>query len=188
MPAGYRPSRRERFRLRHRRVVLDRLRVLLEPEGMRVLDLGGGTGAPATVFGVGARELVVLEPSERKVARGRAARTPVTFVRGVAESIPYEAARFDRAVSLMSFHHFTDGDLALRETARVLAPGGRVVIYDFNRAGWAGRLCSFFEGTVRGHRGQFMVPEELERRALSAGFRRAHHEPLTSGAFVVAER
>ena len=95
MTASYRPSRRDRFRIRARRALLERLRSRVEPEGTRLLDLGGGTGATTVTFGTGARELVVLEPDARKVSRGRAAGAPVTFVPGVAEALPYGDGRFD---------------------------------------------------------------------------------------------
>lgn len=188
MSAEYRPSVRDRFRQRVRRRLLERLRTLIEPGGTRLLDLGGGTGAATAVFGNGARELVVLEPEARKVSRGRAAGAPVTFVSGVAESLPYGEGRFDRVVSLMSFHHFSRGDDALREAARVLRPGGRLVVYDFDPSSRSGRWVAFFEKRVHHHEFTFAQPSEIERRALAAGFRVARQEPLGSGAFVVAER
>ncbi len=188
MTAGYRPSRRDRFRLRARRALLDRLRSLVEPEGTRLLDLGGGTGAATATFGRGARELVVLEPDGRKVSRGRAAAAPVTFVSGVAEAIPYGEGRFERVVSLMSFHHFSEADSALREAARVLAPGGRLVVYDFDRSTLSGRWVAFFEGRLRRHSARFVTGVEQERQVRAAGFRGARREPFGSGTFVVAER
>jgi len=185
---GYRPSRRDRFRLRARRALLDRLRSLIEPEGTRLLDLGGGSGATTVAFGTGARELVVLEPDDRKISRGRSAGAPVTFVPGVAEALPYGEGRFERVVSLMSFHHFPRGDDALREAARVLVPGGRFVVYDFDRSTLSGRWVAFFEERLARHSVLFVTAVDLERRVLAAGFRRARRESFGSGAFVVAER
>jgi ubiquinone/menaquinone biosynthesis C-methylase UbiE len=185
---AYRPSARDRFRARARARLLARLRAQLEPGSLRLLDVGGGTGAATVVFGAGARELVVLEPDERKVARGRTAAAPVTFVVGVAESLPYAAGRFDRVVSLMSFHHFARGDDALREAARVLVPGGRLVVYDFDPSTRAGRFIAFFEGRVFRHALRFAPPAELVQRALASGFRSARREAFGSGSFVVAER
>jgi ubiquinone/menaquinone biosynthesis C-methylase UbiE len=186
--AGYRPSARDRFRVRARRRLLEQFRSRIEPEAFRLLDLGGGTGAATVVFGAGARELVVLEPDERKVARGRAAGTPVTFVTGFAERLPYENGRFDRVTSLMSFHHFARGDDVLQEAARVLSPGGRLVVYDFDPSTPSGRWVAFVEGRVFRHGLKFSLPAELETRALAAGFRSVQRARFGSGAFLVAER
>jgi malonyl-CoA O-methyltransferase len=186
--AEYRPSARDRLRVRARRRLLERLRSIVEPDGVRLLDLGGGTGAATVVFGKGARELAVLEPDARKISRGREAGTPVTFVEGVAEALPYGEGRFERAVSLMSFHHFPRGDDALREARRILVPGGRLIVYDFDPSTLSGRWVAFFEGRVRRHGFRFTTPADLEGRALAAGFRVARHESFGSGAFVVAER
>jgi len=188
MGAEFRPSVRDRFRAAVRRRLLDRLRQLTAPQNARLLDLGGGTGAATVMFGAGARELVVLEPDPRRIAQGRAAHTPVTFVEGAAETIPFGPERFERVVSLMSFHHFSSGDAVLREAARVLAPGGRLVVFDFDPATPSGRWISFFEGRVMGHGFHFVPPAELGQRALAAGFRTVRREPYGAGAFLVAER
>lgn len=185
---AYHPSFRDRRRVAHRRDVLDRLHDVIRPDGTRLLDLGGGTGAPASVFARGAREVVVLDPNERKASRGRSTNAPVTFVTGVAESLPYGPGRFDRVVSMMSFHHFPDGDQALREAARVLTPDGRLAVYDFDGSRWPGTWFGFLEGRLRGHPGRLMGPTELERKMLTAGFSRVQSERLRSGMLVVADR
>jgi len=181
----YRPPWGDRLRVRTRRAILARLRSLLEPEGTRLLDLGGGTGVTTVTFGAGAREVVVLEPNERKIASGRAARAPVTFVPGVAEAIPYPDGRFDRVVSLLSFHHFARGDDVLREASRVLTPGGRLVVYDLDPSSLSARWLGLFLGH---HRDRFVTSSDLVRRALAAGFRVARAEAFRSGTFVVADR
>jgi ubiquinone/menaquinone biosynthesis C-methylase UbiE len=161
------------------------LRSLLQPEETRLLDLGGGTGVTTAIFGKEARDIVVLEPNERKISRGRSAGAPMTFVSGVGESIPYPDGQFDRVVSLLSFHHFSRGDDVLRETARVLAPGGRLVVYDLNPSSLSARWLGLFLGH---HRERFASSSDLARRVLAAGFRAARTEPFRSGTFVVADR
>lgn len=184
----YHPSVRDRFRQRVRRRLLVRLREVTAPEGTSLLDLGGGTGAATVVFGSGARELVVLEPNPKRIAEGRHANTPVTFVHSVAETIPYGEGRFDRVVSLMSFHHFSQPDAVLREAQRVLAPGGRLVVYDFDPGSPSGHGLSWLIGSLHRHSFRFSSPAELERLSLSVGFRTARSAPFGSGSFFVAER
>lgn len=188
MEPAYRPGLRDRVRRHGRRKLLEKMRATLRPEGTRLLDLGGGTGVMTVEFGRGSRERVVLEPSEPKVERGRRARAPVTFVTAVAEAIPFEAGRFDRVVSLMSFHHFSDGAKACREAWRVLAPGGQFLVYDVGCGTTPARLLVSFLHVV--HRGSFhfLAPAELESVVREAGFREVRRESFGAGTFVVAAR
>lgn len=188
MPEEYRPSWRDRIRRYGRRELLDRLRARVEPGGTRLLDVGGGTGVTTVVFGNAATELVVLEPARKKILRGQKAHAPVTFVEGVAEAIPYAEGRFDRVVSLMSFHHFSDGEKACREAYRVLAPGGRFVVYDFDRGPPPARLVAFWVVRVRHRKMRLLSSAELEEVVRSAGFRNVRREAFRGGAFVVGDR
>lgn len=184
----YRPSLRDRFRSRTRRALLHRLHDLLEPDGTRLLDLGGGTGAATVEFGRGARELVVREPNERRISQGRSARAPVVFSPGVAEGLPFGPEQFDRVVSLLTFHHFSDSAQALREAARVLVPHGRLVVYDLDPTSLRGRWVARFLGGLMHHASGFTPPAEIERIAHTAGFGVARHERFGPGAFVVATK
>jgi len=176
------------MRVRGRRNLLERMRALVEPGGTRLLDLGGGTGVTTLVFGDGARELVVLEPSEVKIRRAQKAHAPLTMLAGVAESIPFEPDRFDRVTSMMSFHHFSDGAVACRETLRVLTPGGRFVVYDFDRGPPPARVLAFFVVHFRHRSNPFRSPAELEQLIRDSGFHDVHRESFGAGAFIVAVR
>jgi 27-O-demethylrifamycin SV methyltransferase len=110
----------------------------LEP-GQRVLDVGCGTGAPAcrlaTEHGV---EVVGITTSAVGVeaARARAAEAAVTGVTfevrdGTDNGLP--EASFDRVWVLESSHLMPDRAALLHECARVLRPGGRVVLCDIIR-------------------------------------------------------
>lgn len=188
MDGTYRPPFGDRLRRWSRRSLLDRLRTVVDPGGARLLDLGGGTAVTTVEYGRGARELIVLEPDTRKTDRGVRAHAPVMFVNAVAEAVPFETGRFDRVVSLMSYHHFSDGAKACHEAARVLAPGGRFVVYDIHRSSLMARWLSVF-ARHRGHSAfGFASREELARNLSEAGFRSVWTEPYRSGSFVVGVR
>lgn len=181
-----RPSFGERLTLRRRATLLRRLREELRPgPGVRILDVGGGTGVTTERFAEGASEIVVVDPDAKKVARGRAARPVLGFVEGVAERLPFEDGRFDRIVSLMSFHHFRDSSRALAEAFRVLGPGSSLIVCDMNSASRRAHLFHFLHALARHGPLSFADAEEVERRARETGFAEVHREPLGTRYYLV---
>jgi demethylmenaquinone methyltransferase/2-methoxy-6-polyprenyl-1,4-benzoquinol methylase/phosphoethanolamine N-methyltransferase len=111
--------------------------------GDHVLEVGCGTGdvaltAQARVGGDGAVAGIDPAPEMIVVAQRKAQRLgrPVTFQLGVVEALPFPDQRFDVVLSSLMMHHLP-GDLkrdGLAEIARVLKPGGRLVIVDIKPA------------------------------------------------------
>ena len=69
-------------------------------------------------------------PAMIAAARIVAADSRLRFVVGTAERLPWPAAAFDLVVSTTSFDHWVDQRAGLAECARVLAPGGCLVLAD----------------------------------------------------------
>jgi ubiquinone/menaquinone biosynthesis C-methylase UbiE len=183
------PSFRERHSLRHRRLFLSKLKESAQPgPGVRVLDLGGGTGAATEVFAQGASEVVVLEPNLRRISRGRSARPSIAFLEGVAESLPFPDRRFDRVTSVLSFHHLKDGPKALAEAYRVLANGGRLVVGDFGSHSWQSRLFRFLHVVTLHGSLSFTDPAVVDSWLRSAGFVRIQREWVGSYYVLSAEK
>jgi SAM-dependent methyltransferase len=93
--------------------------------GMRVLDLGAGTGTWATAlaswYGI---NVVAVEPSPAMRARSR---WPGTLG-GSATALPLAPATMDGAWLSTVVHHLPDLPAAARELRRVLRPGASVLI------------------------------------------------------------
>ncbi|MEU4801235.1 methyltransferase domain-containing protein [Actinosynnema sp. NPDC023587] len=111
-------------------VVLDALAITPHD---RVLEVGCGRGR-------GARRILLRDPRgldgidlvPEQVARARAtAPAGVTFTVGSASRMPFPDRTFDRLLSVEAAQHFDDLTAFTRESARVLAPGGRFAVASF---------------------------------------------------------
>ena len=122
--------------------------------GMRVLDLGTGTGTLALGFarrGLDATGLDIaaelLEVAESTAtAQGLNAR----FVAGRAENTGMDPAGFD-LVSAGQCWWWFDSDAAIKEAGRVLAPGGRLLICNFSYLPLPGNVAGRTEDLVLHH-------------------------------------
>jgi len=146
----------------HPLITRDRLRSVLRPApGERVLEIGPGTGyytldIAEWVGGNGTVEIFdlqqqMLDHTMRRVAERDLLN--VTPTQGDAQSLPYEGESFDAAVLITVLGEIPDSEQALREIARVLRPGGRLVV-----------------GELLGDP-HFVSPGALEARAAVAGLR-----------------
>jgi ubiquinone/menaquinone biosynthesis C-methylase UbiE len=100
-----------------------------------ILDVGCGTGVnllEAARWFAPTRLLcgIDISPGMVAVAKSKAAAlgVPAQFTVGDAEQLPYPDATFDLVIANSVLHWFKDRGAAVREMARVLRPGGQVLI------------------------------------------------------------
>jgi demethylmenaquinone methyltransferase / 2-methoxy-6-polyprenyl-1,4-benzoquinol methylase len=104
-----------------------------------VLDLAAGTGVSTVELARGGVEAVACDFSLGMLRAGRASkrrRSRVPFVAGDATALPFRDHAFDAAVISFGLRNVSDVPRALREMARVVRPGGRLVICEFSRPTW----------------------------------------------------
>ena len=110
------------------------LRAGLGP-GMRVLDVGIGTGLVAreAALIVGDARLVTgVDPSPGMMAAGSLP-ADITLIEGRAEAIPLPDASVDFLSMGYALRHISDFAAACREFHRVLKPGGRLCLLEITR-------------------------------------------------------
>lgn len=111
------------------------LRSLLPASGDRLLDVGAGFGRLADEYR-GYRHVVLLDASEVHVAAAReryGGDERIDVVLGDALHLPFPDAAFDTVVCVRMVHHFEDAGPVIRELARVLRPGGSLVLEFANK-------------------------------------------------------
>lgn len=156
----------------------------LQP-GEQVLDVGCGTGTLAIEAArrVGRPGRVAgVDPGAQQIARARAKAArrnlPIEFLVGVIEQLPFPDQSFDVVFSTLMMHHLPTPlkRQGLAEIARVLKPGGRLVIADFrHKQERAGLAVNFHAGGSR--------LQDLEALLKEASFDQLATEELQSSRF-----
>lgn len=157
------PSMAEEVRTAIARLQLD----AAGPGGAKtVLDVACGTGHFTRAFGnaAGRNGLAIgIDGSRPMLARAMertSANARVTYVRGDAVSLPFGDATMDGLCCFAALHMFADAEAALDSFARVLQPGGRIVLLTSGRrdhepahmldtlGGWVSGQRMFEQGEV----------------------------------------
>ena len=98
--------------------------------GREVLDVATGTGDLAIEMAGRGATVIGSDFSEEMLGRARAKRADITWEWANAMDLPYEDDRFDAATVGFGARNFSDLERGVREMARVVRPGGRVVVLE----------------------------------------------------------
>jgi demethylmenaquinone methyltransferase/2-methoxy-6-polyprenyl-1,4-benzoquinol methylase len=98
--------------------------------GSRALDVATGTGDLAIALAGRGAQVVGSDFSDGMLERARAKAPQLTFEWGDARDLPYADGAFDAATVGFGARNFGDLDAGLREMARVVRPGGKVVVLE----------------------------------------------------------
>lgn len=128
-----------------------------------VLDLGGGTGRAARVL---SDSTVVLDGSFSMLFKARS--HDLNTIQGDVRSLPMRDESVDGVVSVDALHHFPAVPQSIAEAARVLRPGGAMVVREFDPSTLRGKGLVLGERLV-GFASTFYTPEDLAAMMEDAG-------------------
>lgn len=104
------------------------------PARARVLDIATGAGHTALFFAERGHDVTAADIAQPMLERVREAAckrgVAVTTKLHSAESLPYADGEFDLVTCRVAAHHFASPEDFVRETARVLKPGGAFLLID----------------------------------------------------------
>ena len=161
-----------------------------------LLDVGCGTGAAVRDAAPTISRAVGFDLSPGMIAQARdraraAGLDNVDFDTGdVSGRLPYEDGEFTALVCTTAFHHFPEPASTIAEMARVLTPGGRLVIADANRRQPAVFALDLVLRVAQHSHAGFRSPGRLMHELCAAGFARVSYCTVRwrSYAFVRAEK
>jgi ubiquinone/menaquinone biosynthesis C-methylase UbiE len=105
---------------------------LIDP-ALIVADLGCGTGRTSELLAPHVGQVIAIDASAEMLHTARARLAPYPNARveaGALEALPLEDASVDAACLTLVLHHVSDPASVLSEAARVLKPGGRLIMTD----------------------------------------------------------
>jgi ubiquinone/menaquinone biosynthesis C-methylase UbiE len=154
----------------------------------RLLDAGCGTGAAVREVApiVERAAGIDLSPAMIRRARELAADLPnATFEMADSEHLPFADGEFTAVLCTTSFHHYPGPERAVGEMARVLAPGGRIVIGDGCSDGLAARAFDWVLRTFQPSHVRMYRSRELEAMLVGAGLTHRTTRWMLGGGYMI---
>jgi demethylmenaquinone methyltransferase/2-methoxy-6-polyprenyl-1,4-benzoquinol methylase len=107
--------------------------IIAPKPGMRILDIAAGTGSSSRPLADAGAEVIPLDFSKGMLEAGRKRHPDLAFTHGDALALSFKDNEFDVTTISFGLRNTSDALLALRESLRVLKPGGRMVVIEFSQ-------------------------------------------------------
>jgi len=177
------------------------VRAVAPKTGETILDLAAGTGSSSAALARSGAKVIAADFSAGMIEIGRRKHPKLEFVEADGTDLPFGDNTFDAVTISFGLRNIVDPKRALSEMFRVLKPGGRLVVCEFNkppravfRAGYAAysrfvmpriaRMASsspeaygYLTQSIR----EWPDQETLSRWLRGAGFTRVAYRNLTVG-------
>ncbi len=166
-----------------RRYVLDPVMLprALARSPKKALDVGCGEGRFCRMLKPHGIEVTGIDPTPALIAAARARDPECIYLEAAAERLPFDDNAFDLVVSYLSLIDIPDMQAAITEMARVLTPGGTVLIANLNGFNTAG---SGWVKRAAGEHLNFPIDNYLQERSIWVQYRGIrvlnHHRPMST--------
>jgi len=132
-----------------------------------ILDAGGGTGRISSQFKDSSQGIIVCDLSWPMLKQS-GNKNGVMPVNSTVDSLPFADNTIDRVLVVDALHHFKNARLAVQEFIRVLKPGGKLVIEEFDINTLFVKCLAFAEKILL-MGSHFYKPEEIIQMAEYSG-------------------
>jgi len=135
-----------------------------------ILDVGGGNGrlAHEIVDTTGARVSII--DSSKKMLNQVKDHPRIEVICGSIVKNDFQDCNFDIITCVDTIHHLKNPQAALEEMYRILKPGGKIFIQDFNSLRIRTKLLKLVEKHLLAEPANFYSPKELEEVSKKVGF------------------
>jgi SAM-dependent methyltransferase len=160
----------------------DQFLLIVPGPGRRTIDIGCGEGRLTRDLKRLGHDVIGIDASPTLVAAARAQDASMDIRLADAAAIPLEERSADLAIAFMSLHDINAMSAAVREVARILAPGGRFCFAIVHPMNSAGRFESFAADAcllIKDYLQAFSYSDQVERDGLSMTFH-SQHRPIES--------
>lgn len=145
---------------------LEAIGQLIPHSGARGLEVGVGSGKFAAPLGIN----IGVDPSIRMIARAR--KRGLSVCAGIAESLPFPDIMFDFVLMVTTICFVTDAAKSIRESYRVLRPGGCIIVGFLDRDSKLGREYQDKRNRSKFYReATFFTAQEVLDYLKNGGFR-----------------
>jgi SAM-dependent methyltransferase len=168
-----------------RRYVLDRVMLdrALARAPKTALDLGCGEGRFCRMLKQHGIEVTGLDATHELIEAAHTRDTDGVYLEGLAERLPFSSNTFDLVVSYLSLIDIPNIEEAISEMARVLVPGGALLIANLNSFNTACVDTGWIKDKA-GRRLYYPIDRYFEERSMWVAYRgiriRNHHRPMST--------
>lgn len=120
-------------------------------KGKKYLDVSCGSGNYTVALHKQGHEIIGLDISEEMLKKARAKDPSLPLLQGDAHKLPFEDSLFDGVFCVHAMHHYRDLETVFAEMYRVLAPGGKLLIFTtFVEQCEHAWICHYFPYIIEG--------------------------------------